>query len=227
VAVARGFFAQKFSGFVSFTYGSQDLRAQMERGITGDGWRFVEVNLSPALPGGGSTGALVRVFLVQLGNQVAPVVAFDNGSRLDSPVNGRGAWPLFFYGLTFPQRAGPGPGATYDQLVGTWGAGGTNALVQETFGKDGSYGSMAGRQTYTDISATRVLERTRGWFGEGRYVVQGNRLTVWSNGGKPATHYFRIAEQANSVAPGGWIVVLRQLNRAPDGQVYEFKSTRH
>jgi hypothetical protein len=228
LAIVRGFFAQKFIGYVSYIYGHQNnLLEQMERGVTGDGWRFVEVNLSPILQDGKYTTHLVRVLLIQVGNQVAPVIAYDNGIRLDNPVSGKGAWPLFYFGLTFPKLAGPGPGAAYDQLVGTWGAGGTNSMLEETFGKEGAYSSMAGHQTYHDISSTQVLERTRGWFGEGRYVVQGNRLTVWSNGGKPATHYFRLAEQSNSAVPSGWIWKLRQLNRSIDGQNYEFTSTRH
>jgi hypothetical protein len=225
-AVARAFFAQNVGRFVSYSYGHDDLRENMERGLTGDGWRFLEVNLSPIMLDGKITGHLVRVMLVQLGDLVAPIVAYDNGIRLDNPVSGRGAWPLFYIGLSFPRHRGPGPDAIYEQLAGTWGVGGGNAMVQETFGKDGSYGSAAGYQTYRDISRTQVLERTHGFFGEGRYVVHGNRLTVWSNGGKPETHYFRISEQANSAVPSGWIWKLRQLIRDGEGQAQELTLTR-
>jgi hypothetical protein len=227
VAVAREAFAGKFGSFLNHSSGNQDLFADMERGVTGDGWRYVQVDLAPIQIDGARVWALVRVLLVRVGDRVAPIVAWDSGIRLVNEVSGRDVWSTFFFGLGFPNHPGPGPGGAQELLAGTWGVGGSNAMVQETYGRDGTYGSAAGYQTYRDLSATRVLETTHGFFSEGRYLVQGNRLTVWPRGGKPETHYFRIAEQANSVAAGGWITLLRQLQRSVDGQNYELKLTKH
>lgn len=196
------------------------------RGVTGQGLPFVELpaELSSTQ---GPTGAAARVLVIDLGGQVASVVAFqekDNPCVGDASTNAL-SWSEFFYGLSFPGKGGASDAARA-ALLGKWFRTTGTAATSAVFAANGRYGEEAAYTTYGDYSATEVLETTTAYGGEGAFVVQGNRIGKLPDGKSGQSTFFRVAERPNSAAPGGVLPELSQLKLGIDGKPFELVLVR-
>jgi hypothetical protein len=213
IEILGEFFGQGFSSFRDYDLGSPHVNRL--RGVNGDGWPYIMLRTMPIDRQNRRTGYQARILLFHLGNQVAPIIGFEHPDErtLECAESGRClAWTLLYHSLAFPKLRAPGNAGLRDKLIGTWSSGSSLEIVQDTFNSDGAYINVAAYKTYQDLSSTTVLEKTTSWFGEGRFVVHGDQLSVWRVKGKPQTNLFRIVEEENSMSAGGWLQVLYRVN---------------
>lgn len=222
LAILTKFFATSFSGYLDYEFDDRDVFLHRTRGTTTDGVPYALLRLRPLDQAGNRTGHQARIALFQLGDEVAPLLGFQNADEptLENVITGKCvAWPLLLHSLAFPGRKVPDADGLREQLLGVWNIGSGTMWIREEFRKDGSFLDASAYRTYRDKDANHVEETTRSWFAEGRFHVDRNRLSVWPKGGKPRTQLFRIVEEANSQVPGGWLKQIYRLSVAVDDKV--------
>jgi hypothetical protein len=122
----------------------------------------------------------------------------------------RDEWSRFLYSLHFPNWEQQGQqGNVENQLFGTWTAATGTVADRFTFMPDGRYAGAAAAQHSRRISSTEVLRSTDAFFGDGRYAVQGNAMTLVadSDPSHPSQGHFRLEQESKD---GGrtWIEKL-------------------
>lgn len=221
-AILLGYFAANFSGVRDTFGGSNPLNFQ-QRGVSGRGWEFVELPPFMMLDKQGMpTNATARIMLIKVGAKAFPIVGFDGNARhcLDEYGDRAYRWLRLYYSLELPgAEAG---NALAQKVVGDWSLASSNGVVMETYTAEGRYKSTSGTRTVTDLTPTTVKETTHTFFGDGRYLVHGDRLTHLPDNGKPATtQWVRVVTEPNSSTPSGWLTTLYQLKLGYDGAPYE------
>jgi hypothetical protein len=213
-------FAQNFASFRDYGAVEGSPYKHKMRGVNGDGWPYVMLRTRPVDFRGGRPSHKLRLLLFQLGSQVAPLVGFEHADEpaLESgPGSSSVAWALLYHSLQFPTLRAPGSAGLRDKLIGTWSVGERLNLVEDTFNADGTYDHrMKLYPTFYDLSSARG--KPPSWFGEGRFVVQGDRLSVWPGNRKPQTTLYRIVEEENFLEGFGPVLMLYRLGLSADGK---------
>lgn len=204
------------------------------RGVSGEGWRYVELQGERLNPAGTGNGEYVRIFLAQLGTKVAAMVGWEASyyaeNRFPYCVHGEVLdpfeWTAITYSLSFPGYQAPNPHALRDELVGAW-FGATvgpymNLVWKDVFSANGRHSDLIGYETWQTLNATQVLNTFSTWQGTGSWAVDGNRFTVWPDDSseQAKTRYFRIYQEVNTAEPSGWRTSIRKLDRCGDDQHY-------
>lgn len=193
-----------------------DVRQSREEGVSGTGWTYVDLDGQL-----GQSGITVRVLMVQMGDQVLPIVGFSKSiDCLGSPfTRDNDIWALLFHSLQVPGYTQDSPQLA-QQLVGMWSSASGGAGTSEIYAPNGHFSTVAVYQSY-EASATpgMVWEVDRSWQGEGTYDVQGDRVhthnTHRTDARQDITRYFSIVRMPN--ASGGFDSVLRVVDRSWDG----------
>jgi hypothetical protein len=175
------------------------------RGLSPLGWPYLMLRHSI---GGhaGDYGTLVSrgLLLIQVGNKLGVIATTSKDpqvSRCFGTLAGD-QWPAFFASLSFTNwRAPTGPSDFPTRLAGTWTIATGTVADQYTFAPNGRYASAAAAMQRNRISSTEILQTTQAYFGDGKYTLEGNALTLTPDkGGAPTTHRFRLEQES---ADGG------------------------
>jgi hypothetical protein len=195
----------------------RDVRLSREEGISGTGWAYVD--LSGKL---GNTGITARVLIVQMRNQVLPILGYSktwdclgNQAMRDNDV-----WALLFHSLQLPGYTEESPQLA-QQLVGTWSSASGSAGNTVTFAPNGRFGTVSVYQSYRPSGTPNMVwEINRSWQGDGPYTVHGDRVHTQNAHGseseKDVTRFFSIVRTPTD-RPGGFELALRMVQRSWDG----------
>ena len=191
------------------------------RGISGEGWQYVELQgeLYNTPSNSQCSGQYVRILLAELGDQVAPMMGWEDSAKnshcLHNEVLDLYDWTPIVYSLSFPSYQAPNPHALRDELVGAWfGAEPTMSVVwQDVYSGNGRHSDLVGIETWKTLNATEVLSTFSTWQGTGYWAVNKNLVTLWpDNKSDPAvTQHFRIYQEHNTSEPTGWKTTMRRL----------------
>jgi hypothetical protein len=195
----------------------RDVRLSREDGISGAGWTYTD--LSGQI---GKSGITARVLMVQMGDQVLPIVGFSKVWNClgNQATRENDVWALLFHSLRIPGYDHDSPQLA-EQLIGMWSSASNGAGTSETFAPNGHFGTVAVYQSYErSTTPGMVWEVNRAWQGDGTYEVHGDR--VHTHNARPSaqqdkTQLFSIVRTPNENAPGGFDVTLRILTRSWDG----------
>jgi hypothetical protein len=230
LSIMKDFLKDKVGSFRD-EYGHDRPLDFQQRGVSGRGWEYVEIPPTAmvgkdGMPMEGSA----QLLLAKVGDKVAPVIGLDAQSAgcLGGPRDTDFRWRSLFYSLEFPEQSAPSANPLGQQVVGTWRIGGGNTLLENTYQADGRYKHASAYQTAREISNTRVLETTHGVFGDGKWVVRGDRLTEVPDkeGSKASTAWLRIVSIPNSATKTGWLTRLYRLELSSEGKPYEVDQVR-
>lgn len=203
--------------------GSAPLNFQ-RRAITPTGFSSITL-MGYAVNSSGSQLADARIMLVDVGAQVAPVIAL--GSCFNALGDSNLDWAWLFHGLDFPGATPTGSTTLAAQVVGKWQYNSGTAFLGEVYAANQQYSVTASSQTYSQVSSTEVLQTTTTFVGDGTWEAHQDRLTRLPSSGGGTTRLFRIQEEMNSAAPNGWLMVLLQIDvSSSDGKPYEYALTR-
>lgn len=202
-----------------YTDGSgRDVRLSREEGVAGTGWAYTD--LSGQL---GNTGITARVLMVQMGDQLLPILGYSrtwnclgNQAMRDNDV-----WALLFHSLQVPGHASESPELA-QELIGEWSSASGSAGNSYTFAPNGRFGTVSVYLGYAASSTPgMVWEIDKSWKGDGPYTVHGDRLHMQNPNGsettKDETRFFSIVRMPNDKKPGGFDLVLRLVERSWDG----------
>jgi hypothetical protein len=192
-----------------------DLTADRRVGRSSDGWDWVE--LSGTL--GEGVGGRARIMLIVRGATVVPIMAVavsGNGcvGLPSEPTAGSNTitWAALYHSL---RLAGSTPSAHLrEQIIGGWAAmsvstGGQVGTSQgETYAPNGRYARASMVGAYG--AGSEFL--ARGFTGDGRYVVEGNRLSIFPDRGPSQTTLVRIVEDRVATTPPRTTVQLCKIN---------------
>jgi len=186
-------------GRVANSRGGPDLTSDLRVGRSGDGWLWVELN---GMLGEG-VGGRARIMLIARGATVVPVIAVAGsgngcvGLQGETTANGNTiTWLALYYSLKLP---GATPSTSLrEQIIGSWDA----VSVSVQGGMGGSRGeSYASNGRYGGIQVAAGSGYARSSAGDGRYVVEGHRLTIFPDQGPPQTHLARIIAEREGTTP--------------------------
>ena len=187
------------------------------RGVAAQGWEYLLVKRgvgqkgSPVDPVNGQQ-FFGFVMVARLGTRVAPIF----GVSLDPLVSScfgtslGNVWPRFFASLQFRGFRAANASAFQQKIVGAWESYGSSigggASLGYVFTQAGRYAeSQAMVRDLTDIS---VLASAA--FGNGRYAVQGNELTLMPDRGTREVAFIRL-EQVSEDGGRSWVEKLYML----------------
>ena len=193
------------------------------RGVTGDGWDYVELMAELASTQSGiqvRKGIFVRILVVKLDAQVAYII----GSQVSSSVNciyqevtDPFEWSKITYTLSFPGLQASNPQRMSEMLLGGWYGADvvTNVYWGDIYAANGRYDNAIGVEQW-NVTPTEITDVYSTWLGSGYWALNGTLLSIWPDDpAKPAeTHYLRIWDERSTAAdaPSGWKRVLRRLH---------------
>jgi len=201
---------------VTYVRGQPDLTV----GRSADGWSWVELS---GIVGDGRA----RIMLIVRGATVVPIMAIATSANgcvgllgETTPNSNTITWLWLYHSL---KVAGSTPSTHLrEQIIGRWDAlsvstGGQVGMSQgETYAPNGryTYASMLGADGGSGFL-------TKDFTGDGRYVVEGNRLTIFPDRGAPQTRLIHIVEDREATVPPRSTVRLCQINVGVVGGPYE------
>ena len=192
-----------------------DLTIERRAGRSADGWNWLE--LSGMLSEG--VGYRARIMLIVRGATVVPImaVAANGNGCVGLPAETTSftntiTWAALYHSL---KLAGSTPSAHLsEQIVGGW-----EACRRPLGHKSGPAREKPMHPTVDTParawSGVMMPDRNfvaRGFTGEGRYVVAGNRLSIYPDRGPSQTTLIRIVEDRVANAPGRTTVQLCKIN---------------
>lgn len=210
---AHDLLAQILAGLgqrATYIRGQPDFRV----GRSADGWDWIELN---GLVGNGRA----RIMLIARGPTVMPIAAVASQGNgcvgllgETTPNSNTITWLWLFHSLTV---AGSTPSTHLrGQVIGRW------ELLSASTGRAGAQGGSSQGETYAAngrYASTSVVlgdvgsnSLTRGLSGDGRHVIEGNRLTIVPDRGAPQTRLVRIVEDREATVPPQSTVKLCQIN---------------
>lgn len=174
----------------------------LARGTSPFGWEYLVLRKEIGGSGYyGETTAGIIVLVARLGREIAVVVGGSKRplvSRCFGEMLGD-LWPAFFHALRFKGvQEKISDEAMTKRLLGRWtSSGSSRALLQYTFGPGGRYlGGFAVGHT-SRVSPTEIEITTRGFRGDGAWLVRGNTLTLTPDKGAPEPGLFRLEEESS------------------------------
>lgn len=192
------------------------------RGVSGEGWTYVELRTGFRKPGGvGFTDDMARIMLADLGNGTSGVmVGYQTDSNVRCINEGLNPyeWVLLTTSLSLPTASPTNKAALHDALLGGWFAGQVGSSIStalnNVYGANGRYDSTATVQTYQALNPQQYLEKTSSWRGNGAWSQVNNLLQrVPDDAGLKATSpYIRLFQERNTAEPTGWRWYLYELS---------------
>lgn len=191
--------------------GEADLTIDRRAGRSSDGWSWVELNGMLAE----GVGGRARIMLVARGATVTPILAIASGgngcvglANETTPNGNTITWAALYHSL----RVTGSPPSTHlrEQIVGRWESlsattgGQIGASQGETFAANGRYARASSIGAYGPDSDFL----SKGYTGDGRYVVEGNRLSIIPDRGSAQTVLARIVEDREPAVPPRTVVRL-------------------
>lgn len=198
---------------------ASDLTADRRVGRSADGWGYVE--LSGIL--GGRLEGRARIMLIVRGATVVPVIAVASQGNgcvglpgETTPGGNTITWAALFHSL----KIAGSPSSTHlrEQIVGRWNSlsassGGRVGTSQgEAYAPNGRYAHVGMLGAHGPVSPSGSGFMAQRFTGDGRYVVEGNRLTIYPDRGSPQTNLMRIVEDREARAPGRSTVRLCKIS---------------
>jgi hypothetical protein len=196
---------------IADSQGGSNLIADRRVGRSADGWRYVELNGMV-----NSSGVdRARIMLIDRGATVIAILAMSTpgngcvGLSIETTPNGNTiTWAALYYSL---KLAGATPSDHLrEQIIGRWAGSGMSSagagmLQDEVFASNGRYGgaSLGAVTPGKDLSSST---------GEGRYVLDADKLAVFPNGGKPEVHLIRVVEDYAVLTPSRSTLQLCKVN---------------
>ena len=216
---AIGTFRQIFQTDPLTTYPSPP--PTMARGTSPQGWEYFTIK---KLVGGQEGEARTRgsiLLVARVDSQVATIV----GTSKDFMVSQcfgllRGdVWPRFFYSLQFKNARSPGQelAAIQQRLAGSWILATGSMGMAYTFQANGRYADTMATQYRTRVSGSEVLATTTGFFGDGAYSIDGNRMVMKRDDGKRFEYLFRV-EQVSKDSGRTWADRLTLMEPGGTGE---------
>lgn len=142
------------------------------------------------------------VVAAKLGDRVATVSWYSGGTLASSCFTHHNAtdfpdvWPRFFGGLQFKSYGSAAGTALAKGLAGSWESIGTSvgggAVNQYVFTPVGRYAWSGVGQRYMGLSRFETAIWTNTAFGDGSYTLDGNTLTMKSDGGQSEVWLIRL-----------------------------------
>jgi hypothetical protein len=213
-------FPAPYTGVVGVDVASPLTEGYHLRGVTGDGWPFVELQGELLDATQHRSGEHVRIAAYQLGTQVAAVVGWESSPSVQclSEILNPFSWTSLTYSVSFPSLTSSTPHALRDALVGGWFGSETGTTVSlawsDVFSGNGQHSDLTGYETWQTLNTTQVLDTFSSWQGNSYWAVSGNQLTVWPFDTSKAatTRYFRVVAEYNTAEPSGWRSYLHRLD---------------
>lgn len=118
------------------------------------------------------------VFLAQLNGKVALIAGSynDQANLLNEAYNPD--WQIFFHSLAFNRFTADSVSPLASDILGSWvNVGSTNA-ISYTFAANGRYAFGSAFRASGYISYGSILKKTTTWTGDGKYILEGNKLTM-------------------------------------------------
>jgi hypothetical protein len=211
---------------VADSRGGSDLLGERRVGRSADGWSYVDVG--GMLTEG--TGGRARLLLVAHGATVLPLIGMavqGNGCvglTFEATPNGNNiTWAALYYSL---KLSGAAPSSHLrEQIVGRWDrfsmSGNVGAFQSEAFAFNGQYTRA---DTLGVLLPTEAQLQAATYSGNGRYVVEGDKLTIWPNTRPPEARLIRIVEDFEPTTPPKKTRQLCRVNIDPAQKLlpYEF-----
>ncbi len=190
---------------------------KISKGMSGQGWEYLRLDAELRMKRGDNyLWAFGAAFVAKLGDQVAAVAGRHSSSEpcLDDKVSL--VWPKFFHSLKFKNWRPFDSPELAKQIIGKWRVFGGGSYSAYIFAANDRYEDQAAVRTYRDISPTEILEKTTGFFGSGKYTINGNELTLLPDDKrkKPQRIIFRLS---NDFEHGEWRENLYLLQVSYDG----------
>lgn len=231
LALFNAGFGPPTSGGVVGKYAASPLNESTfhRRGVTGQGFPFVELNGELLDGSGRRSGQHVRIAAYQLGAVVAAVLGWEaayadvHSPQCLSEVLDPYAWTLLAYSTRFPGHQAASPRALRDALVGGWFGAETGTSISlawsDVFFANGHHSDLMGVETYRQTSATEVTDTFSAWQGTSLWGLEDNRLTIWPlDPARPAhTEYVRLSREYNPAEASGWRAYLYRLGTCATG----------
>lgn len=184
-------------------------------GVSADGWPFVDLY---GHLGDRRSFLHAHVLLARVNGQAFAVLGLtpDNDRCLGGRDNTN--WVLLFHSLRI-SRARPDPEFLKKRLIGSWTAVSASTYSNRAFSANGHFGTVAGHSSYRVSPDTgQIFQESSTWLGEGTYQLDGDHLTMTrANGSTPQSSRISIVRRPNPESRGGFEVVLRMLQRSPEG----------
>jgi hypothetical protein len=165
-------------------------------GITGQGFRYVDLTAELKNTSGQWSGEIVRIQLTDVDGQAATVLGYQpriQGCLTEPLVPNMYEWFYVSLSMTFPGHPGD-PTALGKKLVGSWAGAGGSVGFADVYAANGQHINAMSNTTYSLPTPTEILETTSSWVGSDAWAAKGNLLTTWPKeaGLAPQTHYFQI-----------------------------------
>jgi hypothetical protein len=162
--------------------------ATVANGVSPEGWPYFMVRHSI----NGRFGEYGRLFgTITLAVGIGKLTVVILGSGKDPQVSMcfgelvHDEWPGFFASLHVSAQPTPQfQRAFLSGLVGTWSIATATVGGEYTFTAQGRYLSAAAFMQRSPAGASRVLETTSAYFGDGRFSLQGNSLVLMPDAGR-------------------------------------------
>jgi hypothetical protein len=192
------------------------------RGLTGEGWPYVELQGSLQRASGAARYEDVRILLAQLNNnQYAAMIgyAYNYPLCVGEGANDSGKWVNLVHSLSFPGYQPADPDVLRKKLYGGWYGtyvGRMNKVWSYIFAANGQEQNLVGISVYTPIAETSlVYDSSSTWIGNGSWQLNQAKLSIWPDNDLPYTHYVRYYESYNS-SSNSWDIYLRLLDQCND-----------
>jgi len=222
-------FGQQYSGW-RFYYADQ-RKDEIRKGYTKQGLEYclMEAAMVRDRPGNGWDYETGAVLLVKSGKQYAVVTIRHESTGIHCVCNEQyTCWGRFFDSFTVENI--PVSPVSEDKskiILGSWMTSGNRAIGEYIFAANGRYQYIGGYGSMTEIDSRTIELKSSAFQGDGKYIINGDRLLLKRDGEKNETVYgFRI-ERFNKGSTG-WKerIVLLNLRPASGSDPYEVSYER-
>jgi hypothetical protein len=195
-------------------------QGQLLHGVSPQGWEYFIIKKDIGEEGNSRTLGTI-VMGAKVGSQMAVIIATSKDFLISNclGLSIRDSWPVFFYSLRF-QNAPPATDqktAIAQRLAGEWMMATGGVGLTYTFHADGRYLSGGAAQQRYLVGPNEVLTTTQGYFGDGSYSFDGNRIVLAGDDGRRFTKSFRVGEESKDGRT--WTGQMCMLDDGASGEV--------
>jgi hypothetical protein len=202
VADAAAVYAEVFKDYQP-TNRDVYTQASVIRGLSPQGWEYFITKGPITLKGGNFATMFGFVFIAKIGTQDAVITGISKDPLVSAcfGLNLTDVWPKFLYSLHFKNWTGSLPAQTMiNKIAGVWMSVTGTAGDRIVFAGNGRYSDASAVQRYTRLSSTEVLRETDAYFGDGKYSISGNNITMTSDKDKshPTAGWYRWEQESKN-----------------------------
>jgi len=182
------------------------------RGLAGNGWDYVNLHVDlVSAQDQTPVGVAAQVTLVNLGEQVAPIVAYESVDGRCLSTNAKViTLPMLYHSLEFSGLGAASRDALGSALLGKWELHLYQYFTSYVYAANGRYANFGALDEIVAVSLSDVLVKTTTFGGDGAFVVQANQLGRFPDGKPGSSVIFRLEEEG-PLSDGSWL-----------GHYYEF-----